>query len=109
MERGETAEKAAMRECLEESGIKAKIIKLVGVYSDPMRDPRGHVVSVAFLMKPLTSKMKTSDETKDARFFPINTIPKNMAADHSKIIKDGLRIYKSNFSKTLKLRGHPAE
>ncbi|MBI4170177.1 MAG: NUDIX hydrolase [Candidatus Aenigmarchaeota archaeon] len=93
VEKGETVGKTAMRECLEESGIRTKIIKLVDVYSGPRRDPRGHVVSVAFLMRPVTKTTKTSNETSDVRFFPIEKIPKKLAADHDKIIKDALRVY----------------
>lgn len=39
---------AAWRELREETRLNAKSKRLVGVYSDPKRDPRGHVVSVVF-------------------------------------------------------------
>ncbi|WP_083567808.1 NUDIX hydrolase [Hyphomicrobium sp. CS1GBMeth3] len=39
---GETVEEACRRELAEETGIKARALTLVGVYSDPERDPRGH-------------------------------------------------------------------
>ena len=45
---GETVEAACRREVLEETGLSVGALKLVGVYSDPRRDPRGHSVSVAF-------------------------------------------------------------
>jgi 8-oxo-dGTP diphosphatase len=48
VEYGETVEAALQREVLEETGLVVKIKSLVDVYSDPDRDPRGHVVSVAF-------------------------------------------------------------
>ncbi len=45
---GETTEAACRREVLEEAGIVVDRLHLVGVYSDPSRDPRGHAVSVAY-------------------------------------------------------------
>ena len=45
---GETVEAACRREVLEETGLAVAELRLVGVYSDPGRDPRGHTVSVAF-------------------------------------------------------------
>src|SRR5690349_1621851 len=45
---GETVEAAAVRELKEETGLDGTAVKLVGVYSDPKLDPRGHTVSIAF-------------------------------------------------------------
>jgi 8-oxo-dGTP diphosphatase len=42
VEIGETVETACRRELLEETGVIARRLKLVGVYADPHRDPRGH-------------------------------------------------------------------
>ena len=47
VELGEPTEAAMIREFLEETGLRVEIERLVGVYSDPKRDPRGHTVSVA--------------------------------------------------------------
>ena len=91
VEKGETVEKAAIRECLEETGIRTEVLDLLGVYSNPRRDPRGHVVSLIFQMKPLSSKTKTSKETSDVRFFALDKVPKNLAADHGKILQDALK------------------
>ena len=91
VEKGETVEEAAMRECFEETGIRTKAVKLIGVYSSPRRDPRGHIVGIPFLLKPLDSKTKTSSETSEVRFFPIRKIPKRLAAGPHKIIKDSLK------------------
>jgi ADP-ribose pyrophosphatase YjhB (NUDIX family) len=51
VEVGETVEAAATREAAEETGLAVELARLVGVYSDPERDPRGHNVSVAFLAR----------------------------------------------------------
>jgi 8-oxo-dGTP diphosphatase len=86
----EKTEDTAMREVFEETGLKTKINNLVGVYSDPNRDPRGHTVSVIYLLEICGGKLKGSDDASDAKFFDLNQLPK-LAFDHNKIIKDALR------------------
>ena len=49
VEAGEIVEAACRRELAEETGLVAGTLRLVGVYSDPGRDPRGHTVSIAFV------------------------------------------------------------
>jgi len=51
VEYGETVERAVVREVYEETGIKTRVKELLGVYSDPNRDPRGHVISIAFILE----------------------------------------------------------
>jgi len=46
---GETVEEAARREMKEELNVSLKTLQLLGVYSNPKRDPRKHVVSIAFV------------------------------------------------------------
>ncbi|KAA0000265.1 MAG: NUDIX hydrolase [Thermoplasmata archaeon] len=86
VEYGEKVEDAVLREFKEEVGIKAKIKKLVGVYSDPSRDPRGHVISIVFLLEA-EGVPKAGDDAMEARFFDLNDLPP-LAFDHEKIIKD---------------------
>src|SRR3989442_5914405 len=51
VELGETMEAAMLREFHEETGLRAEVERIVGVYSDPTRDPRGHTVSVAYSLR----------------------------------------------------------
>ena len=89
VEYGEKVEDAAVREAKEETGLDIELTKLVGVYSNPDRDPRGHTVTVAFLSKIIGGTLKSDSDAKDAKFIDISEL-KNMklAFDHNEILKD---------------------
>ena len=87
VEYGEKVEEAAKRECREETGLEVELERLVGVYSDPNRDPRGHVVSICFLARVVGGKLKAGSDAREAKFF--KKIPWNeLAFDHAQILKD---------------------
>jgi len=90
VEVGETVEAAVVREAREETGLIIELQGLVGVYSDPARDPRGHVVSVAFLARGRGELLAGSD-ARSAHVFPLHSLP-SMAFDHDKIISDALSL-----------------
>lgn len=84
VEIGETTEEATVREVYEETGLLIKIIKLLGVYSDPLRDPRGHTVSVCYLTIG-EGDPKADSDAEEVGFFDITDMPQ-MAFDHNIII-----------------------
>ena len=86
VEYGESTEKAVLRELKEETGLDGKIYKLVGVYSEPNRDPRGHFVSVCYLIVG-KGKLKAGSDAREAEVFKLNQLPK-LAFDHEKMIED---------------------
>ena len=86
VEVGETVEAAAVREAKEETGLDVRLMKLLGVYSDPSRDPRGHTVTVCFLALG-SGNLKAGSDAKDTGLFGIDEIPE-LAFDHNKIIED---------------------
>jgi 8-oxo-dGTP diphosphatase len=92
VEYGETVEQAGRREAEEETGLKVGNLRLVGIYSDPTRDPRGHVVSVAFLADELGGELKASTDAKEVKVF--TQIPIRLAFDHAKILHDAMRTVK---------------
>ena len=90
VEYGETTEHAALRELREETGLTAGFLKLVGVYSEPNRDPRRHIVSVAYLIEvPKGAELKAGDDAASAKFITHwQDLP--LAFDHNKILNDAL-------------------
>ena len=90
VEYGETVEEALKREMKEETGLDVRIIRQVGVYSDPNRDPRGHTVSVAFLCLG-EGGLRAGDDAKEVHVVPIGeALNLPLAFDHAKILKDAL-------------------
>src|SRR5579871_6377428 len=65
---GEMTEHAAARELAEETGLVAVSVSLVGVYSDPSRDPRGHVVSVAYRVAVSSYEVEAGDDAAEVAF-----------------------------------------
>jgi 8-oxo-dGTP diphosphatase len=88
---GERVDHAAAREAEEEAGLKVKIQKLVGVYSDPKRDPRGHIVSICFLAEAVGGRLAAGSDAAEVRAF--KKIPwGELAFDHASMLRDaGLR------------------
>jgi len=89
VEYGEKTEDATVREVFEETGLKTKINHLVGVYSDPNRDPRGHTVSIVYVLDICNGELKSGDDACDAKFFDLKNLP-DLSFDHEGIIKDVL-------------------
>jgi 8-oxo-dGTP diphosphatase len=91
---GETVETAAKRESMEEVGMDIHNLRLVGVYSDPKRDKRGHIVTIAFLAEA-EGEPKAADDAKDAFLMPWGEIMNtDLIADHLRIVLDAFGKYK---------------
>jgi 8-oxo-dGTP diphosphatase len=89
VEYGERMDEAALRELREETGIGGKILRLVGVYSRPDRDPRGHCVSAAYLIDPGNAVPVAGDDAAEAEFVE-HYRAQRLAFDHDEIIADAL-------------------
>ncbi|WP_456464344.1 NUDIX domain-containing protein [Persephonella sp.] len=87
---GETVEQAVVREMKEETDLDVEIIRLLGVYSDPQRDPRFHTVSIAFVCKAYGIPKAKSD-AKKVNIYRLEDIPfDRLVFDHKKILMDFL-------------------
>jgi len=84
---------AALRELAEETGIKevANVVQL-GAYGDPKRDPRGRVISVAFLATVTGDgpALKAGDDAASAAWHSLEELPGKIGFDHPTVIGDAL-------------------
>ena len=90
IDRGERAEDAAVREAREETGLSVTLTGLLGVYSDPARDPRRHTISTVYVAKA-EGTPKGGDDAAEARLFGRRSLPIPLAFDHAKILADYFR------------------
>ena len=90
VELGESTEEAVVREVREETGLETRVARLVGVYSDPTRDPRGHTVSVVYALEAAGGVLRAASDAKDVVLLDPKRLPP-MAFDHARIIADWQR------------------
>jgi 8-oxo-dGTP diphosphatase len=87
VEIGESVESAAAREAAEETGLRVELKALLGVYSDPARDPRGHTISVVYVAAA-SGEPQAADDAASARVFELSSLPAPLAFDHARILED---------------------
>lgn len=84
---GERVEDALVREMKEETHLDVTISRLLGVYSDPARDPRFHTASVVYVAKA-EGAPRGGDDAKEAKLYPLDAIPLDtLVFDHADIVK----------------------
>lgn len=86
---GESLERAAQREALEETGLTVRLTGQFHTYSDPNRDPRQHTISTVFLAVA-EGEPHGGDDAKKAKIFTKGQLPP-LVFDHDKIIDDYFR------------------
>lgn len=86
---GETVETAAVREAKEETGLDVRNLRLLGVYSDPRRDPRFHTASLVYIAEAKGDPIAGDDAAK-ARIFDPAAHGVTLAFDHQSILDDYL-------------------
>lgn len=88
---GEKLEVALKREMKEETNLDVEVVRLIGAYSEPDRDPRWHCVAISYLCKVVGGKLRAGDDAKDAMWVDLKNAAKmSLAFDHKKVIADFL-------------------
>ena len=86
VDKGEDPEDAVIRELEEECGIEGEVIRLLCVRGSPNRDPRGHVVSIAYVVSA-KGELIAGDDAASAAWHRISDV-KEMAGDHMSILDE---------------------
>ena len=88
---GERVEDSCRRELSEETGLHVGELRLIGVYSDPSRDPRGHTCSVAYLARVGRAEVTAGDDAA-AAMWVADWRAQKLAFDHAQILADAERL-----------------
>ena len=87
MDMGERLEVAAIREAKEEVCLDVTLKALLGMYSDPKRDDRGHTVTAVYVAEA-TGEPQAADDAKNLQIFDIDELPTELAFDHAQVLED---------------------
>ena len=88
MEYGESPERCAVRELFEETGVRARLSGLFGVYAG-FDDPRVRAVLILYTAERIGGRLKAGDDAIDARYVPLTRLPKRIAfAAHARALEE---------------------
>ncbi|MBK1645410.1 NUDIX hydrolase [Thiocapsa imhoffii] len=90
VEVGEQVEAAAVREAREETGLAVTLRGLLGLYSDPRRDPRGHTVTAVYVGEAVGTP-RAMDDARAVGIYPVSALPPVLAFDHAQVLQDYVR------------------
>jgi len=86
---GEAIETAAVREMQEEVSLSVRLKCLLGLYSDPARDPRGHTITAVYIAEAHGLPV-AADDAKTVAIYTPEQIPNELAFDHALVLSDYL-------------------
>lgn len=101
---GEAVETAAVREAREETGLQVRLQVLLGVYSDPARDARGHTASVVYVGEA-RGQPQALDDAAAIEIFSPDRLPAPLAFDHARILDDYRAFRRGGILPTLRMPG----
>ncbi len=87
---GESLEQAAVREGMEETGLKVELVRQFHTYSDPNRDPRHHTISTVYIGRA-KGIPQAGDDALEIGIFREGDLPCEIAFDHRSILEDYFR------------------
>ncbi len=87
VEEGESLEQAAVREALEETGLRVRLREQFFTYSDPRRDPRRHTITTVYLGEA-EGTPRGGDDALRARVWTWAALPEPLCFDHGRILAD---------------------
>ena len=90
---GETVEHAAVREAKEETSLNVTLTALLGIYSNPSRDTRGHTVTAVYVAEA-TGTPCAADDAKNFGIYTFANLPELLAFDHAQVLED-FRVFKT--------------
>lgn len=82
----ESAEEGALRELQEETGLTGAYIEQFHTFTDPKRDPRERVITIAYFALVRIQDVKGGDDAAKAQWFALDEIPQ-LAFDHDMILR----------------------
>jgi 8-oxo-dGTP diphosphatase len=84
---GESLEQAAIREAKEETSLDVALTSLLGIYSNPQRDPRNHTVTAVYIAQAHGTPI-AADDAKTYGLFSFDNLPEQLAFDHAQVLED---------------------
>jgi 8-oxo-dGTP diphosphatase len=104
---GERLEDAAVREAREETGLSVTLHGLLGIYSDPARDPRSHTVTAVYVAEA-RGEPKAMDDARTLQVFLPDALPSELAFDHALVLADYRRYRAEGLSAPLRFKQSPS-
>ena len=89
----EPSQKAAVRELFEETGVRGKIVSLLGVFSRSGTFYKS-LLTVCYLVKVTGGRLRRTPETLDCGFFPISKLKPIIFRTHRDALKRSLELIK---------------
>ncbi len=96
LRKGENLLDCARRKALDETGLKVRIERLVGVFSDPATNPRRHDVNISFLCRIKEGEPRGSWQAEQVGFFSLRKLPKEVGFDVAQEVRELRKTLKSS-------------
>jgi len=98
---GESVEDAAVREAKEEVCLDVNLVALLGLYSNPARDPRGHTATAVYVAEA-TGEPRAEDDARNVGIFTLDQLPEELAFDHGLVLADFRRFLETGAAAPLR-------